>query len=91
MRLECGCDVDINGMMWSSCDQHVSKSAPANGLCCPKCESKATIYGSECYPDDGMVVECDNHDCAMEIRLSINLRTDKLKDAIKAAWNILAA
>lgn len=31
MKLECGCDVDINGMMWSSCEQHGSKSAPTRG------------------------------------------------------------
>ena len=68
----------------------VSAVASDDGLYCPKCKSKITIYGSECYPDEGMSVECDNLDCDMEVSLKINLRTNKLKIALKAAWNILA-
>ena len=60
-------------------------------LCCPKCKSKVIIYGSECYPEEGMSVECNNLDCDMEIELKIDMRTNKLKEALKAAWNILAA
>ena len=56
----------------------------------PLCKTKLIISGSECYPESGMEIECSNVDCIFEGPiLSYNKRTDKLKEALITAWEIL--
>jgi len=50
---------------------------------CLKCNSGVKIYGSECYPEEGISVECDNLDCDYEIVIQTSLRTNKLKEMVR--------
>jgi hypothetical protein len=59
-------------------------------LPCPKCKSKVIICGSECYPESGMGIECNNFDCDFELELKVDIRTNKVRKALAAAYNILA-
>lgn len=69
--------------------EQIATESYSDLLPCLKCKSKVIIYGSECYPEEGMTVECNNHDCDFEMELTADMRTDKLREALSTAWNIL--
>jgi len=54
---------------------------------CPVCKSELNIFGSECYPEDGFVVECPK--CIYELRLSVNLRISGLKSIVMKVQEIV--
>lgn len=41
-------------------------------LICPKCGGKVEAYGSSCYPEDGVCVECVNDNCDYELSIKVN-------------------
>ena len=45
---------------------------------CPYCNSTVEMYGTECYPEEGIEIECTK--CEFNMYLSIPKRTNKLKE-----------
>lgn len=50
-------------------------------LKCPKCKGdKLSVFGSSCYPESGVTIECPNCDYEMELKVNyvipegVNLR-----------------
>lgn len=39
---------------------------------CPKCNDKIESWGSSCYPQDGVSVECGNDNCDYELIIEVN-------------------
>jgi len=40
-----------------------------------------TVYGSECYPDDGFLVKCEF--CDYEMHLSVSVRVEGLREIVE--------
>lgn len=53
---------------------------------CPKCNSQVIISGSNCYPEEGMAVECSQVNCDFEFVLCINYRKDMMKEILIGAF-----
>jgi hypothetical protein len=50
---------------------------------CPQCGGVVELFGSACYPEDGISAECLNEECDYELRLYC--RADNLIDVVKRA------
>lgn len=56
---------------------------------CPKCGSKVELFGSDCYPEEGISAECMNLDCDYELSISCSIRTNFLRDTVREAHSIM--
>jgi hypothetical protein len=56
---------------------------------CPLCESAVEVFGTDCYPEEGIVAECTNEDCSYNLTLSSSVRVNCLMEAIKVAHNFM--
>jgi len=56
---------------------------------CPKCQSEVEMYGSECYPESGIMIECSNLDCDYHMNLQNTIRSNSLREALSKAHNYL--
>lgn len=62
----------------------------SNYICdepCPKCGGQVQLYGSECYPEDGITFECEI--CNYEGNVSVNDRCDCLMEIAKQSHKII--
>lgn len=57
---------------------------------CPFCGSEVQVYGSDCYPEDGITFECINEKCNYIGDLSCNKRVNCLLNAAKIAHNFIS-
>ena len=56
---------------------------------CPKCGAKVELFGTDCYPDEGIVAECTNLSCDYELVISCSIRTNLLRDTVREAHSIM--
>ena len=59
-------------------------------LPCPICGQPTVAIGSECYPKEGISVECTSDTCEFEIGITCTVRVDGLKEVAKKAHNIIS-
>lgn len=56
---------------------------------CPLCGGIVEVYGSDCYPEDGITFECMEETCQYEGFISCNIRTNCLVEAAKNAHDFI--
>jgi hypothetical protein len=56
---------------------------------CPICNSKVRIIGSECYPEEGIEIECVDDNCKYALHVTCDVRFDGLKVAAKKCHNFV--
>jgi hypothetical protein len=56
---------------------------------CPICGSKVTLFGTDCYPEEGISAECSNLECDYELKISCSKRIDCLREAVKNAHSFI--
>lgn len=56
---------------------------------CPLCGSKVELFGTDCYPNEGIGAECMNLKCDYELEISCSVRTNFLRDTVREAHSIL--
>lgn len=57
---------------------------------CPVCGARVEIFGSECYPEDGIQFECTKDGCDYSGELSCSKRFDCLLEATKIAHDTIS-
>jgi hypothetical protein len=55
---------------------------------CPKCGWPVKIFGSECYPEDGITIQCTQESCSYYLTMIMNYRSDDLKQRAIIAHNL---
>jgi len=60
-------------------------------LPCPLCSSPVHLVGTDCYPEEGIEVECDSPNCEYSLSLSLHSCSPvpSLKPAVTQAHNLL--
>jgi hypothetical protein len=56
---------------------------------CPKCGSKVELFGTDCYPEEGIGAECINMNCDYELTISCTVRIDCLRDTVRNAHSFV--
>lgn len=56
---------------------------------CPICNSEVQLFGSDCYPVDGIIAECQNDDCQYELSVTCSIRTNNLLQTTKKAHDFM--
>ena len=57
---------------------------------CPLCGGDVYVFGTDCYPSDGISFECMNDKCQYEGNITCTVRVDCLRDAAKLAHDFIS-
>lgn len=58
---------------------------------CPICGSDVEVFGSECYPVDGITAECTSDSCCYSLDVNCTVRSNGLINITKVAHGLLCA